>query len=441
MMNSKIKNYSEAFVWIWLPEATAPVVAGKLTQLGKSLVFNYGQSYLARENAIAIFEPELPLKQGVLPLLPGMSMPSCIRDASPDAWGRRVMINKKFGKQGKGADVSQIDELTYLLESGSDRIGALDFQLSPTIYEPRTSVSAPLEELLDAAMLVEKGTPLSPHLSEVLNHGTSIGGARPKALIDDHEAKYIGKFSSSTDLFSIVKAEFIAMRLAQLSGLNVAPVSLVQSSNKDVLLIKRFDRVLTTNGWQRKSMVSALTILELDEMMARYASYENLAEIIRFRFTDASTTLKELFSRIIFNILVGNTDDHARNHAAFWDGNMLALTPAYDICPQNRVGNEASQGMLITNNNRMSKISVCLDAAHTYLLSEKEALAIIEHQIVTIGAKWQSVCDQANLKKIDQRLMFGRQFLNPFAFDDLEGERSSLKEIVSDVLSSVLKDN
>ena len=433
-MNSKMKNYKEAFVWIWLPEATTPVVAGKLTRLGKSLVFNYGQSYLARDNAIAIFEPELPLKPGLLPLLPGMGMPSCIRDASPDAWGRRVMINSKFGKQGKGTDVSEIDELTYLLESGSDRIGALDFQLSPTLYEPRTSVSASLEELLDAAMRVEKGIPLSPHLNEVLNHGTSIGGARPKALIDNHDAKYIAKFSSSTDLFSIVKAEFIAMRLAQLSGLNVASVSLAKSSNRDVLLINRFDRVLSKNGWQRKLMISALTVLELDEMMARYASYENFAEIIRFRFTDASTTLKELFSRITFNILIGNTDDHARNHAAFWDGKMLTLTPAYDICPQNRVGNEASQGMLILGNNRMSKISVCLDAAHAYLLSEKEARAIIEHQIITIGTQWHSVCDLAHLRTVDQRLMFGRQFLNPFAFDDLEGERLNLKVIASNFL-------
>ena len=418
-----------------MPEATSPVVAGKLTQLGKSLVFNYGQSYLARENAIPIFDPELPLKPGFLPLLPGMNMPSCIRDASPDAWGRRVMINSKFGKQGKVTDASQIDELTYLLESGSDRIGALDFQLSPTHYESRTSMSAPLEELLDAAMRVEKGMPLSPHLKEVLNHGTSIGGARPKALIDDHEVKYIAKFSSSNDLFSIVKAEFITMRLAQHSGLNVATVSLAESSSRDVLLIKRFDRVHSKNGWQRKAMVSALTLLELDEMMARYASYENLAEIIRFRFTHASATLRELFSRITFNILTGNTDDHARNHAAFWDGKMLTLTPAYCICPQSRIGNEASQGMLIAGNNRMSKISVCLDAANAYLLSEKEAVAIIEHQIIVIGTMWSSVCDQAKLRKIDQRLMFGRQFLNPFAFDDLEGERACLTDIARNFLN------
>lgn len=433
-MPFKNKNYTEAFVWIWLPEEVEPVVAGKLTAQGKFLAFNYGQSYLARENAIPIYTPELPLKAGLLPLFPGMNMPSCIRDASPDAWGRRVIINKKLGHQEKGTDVSQLDELTYFLESGSDRIGALDFQLSPLQYEPRSLINVPLAELLEVAERVEKGLSISPELNDALNHGTSIGGARPKAMLEDQGKKYIAKFSSSTDLYSIVKAEFIAMRLAHLAGLNVASVNLAHIANKDILLIERFDRILSDKGWQRRCMVSALTLLELDEMMARYASYENLAEIIRYRFKEASKTLRELFGRVIFNILCGNTDDHARNHAAFWDGKMLTLTPAYDICPQSRVGQEASQAMLITENSRMSKLAVCLDAAPHFLLSEQEALVIIESQLKTIANHWESVCEEAQLNDIDKKLMLGRQFLNPFTFEGLHKEHSFLKNIVSDFL-------
>jgi serine/threonine-protein kinase HipA len=89
--------------------------------------------------------------------------------------------------------------------------------------------------------------------------------------------------------------------------------------------------------------------------MARYASYQDLAEIVRHRFTDASVTLREFFARIAFNILCGNTDDHARNHAAFWDGDRLPLIPAYDICPQGRSGQEATPAMLISGQNRMSR--------------------------------------------------------------------------------------
>ncbi len=432
-MISNESGYSEAFVWIWLPGATKPVVAGKLTADGDKLVFNYGKSYLERKNAISIYDTELPLKAGALPLLPGLSMPGCIRDASPDAWGRRVLINKKLGLKSADADIARLDELTYLLESGTDRIGALDFQLSAFQYIPRSSVNVTLDELQQSAERVEKGIPLTAELDQALYHGSSIGGARPKALIEDGDTKYIAKFSSSTDLFNVLKAEFISMRLADLVGLNVALVLLTKSSNRDVLLIERFDRIHTGHGWQRKSMVSALTLLGLDEMMARYASYQDLAEIIRHKFTNASTTLRELFSRLVFNILSGNTDDHARNHAGFWDGRMLTLTPAYDICPQARSGNEASQAMLISGDNRMSRISACLKAAHHFLLVEKEAVAIVAHQISTIGKNWSALCEEADLTETDRTLLWGRQFLNSFAFDDLEGEYAELAKFANEV--------
>ena len=417
------KKYTEAYVWIWLPEATEPVVAGKLEADGKELLFNYGKSYLARADnarpAIAIYDKELPLQSGSIPLLDGLDMPSCIRDAAPDAWGRRVIINRNLGLKGANADTPQLDELTYLLESGSDRIGALDFQASPTEYVPRSPVNPTLDELLESVERVQQGTPLTPELDQALFQRSSIGGARPKALIEQDNKKYVAKFSASSDLYSVVKAEFVAMRLAALTGLNVAPVKLVKALHKDVLLIERFDRVHTVNGWQRKSMLSALTLFGLDDMMARYASYETLAELIRHRFTKPKKTLRELFSRLVFNILSGNTDDHARNHAAFWDGKQLTLTPAYDICPQGRARNTASQAMLIHGSNNLSQLQSCLDTAHNFHLSQSEAIDIIEHQKGVIESQWDAVCDEAELSEIDKRLLWERQFLNPFIFEGL----------------------
>jgi len=429
------RPYEEAFVWIWLPGETAPVVTGKLSAAGDRLLFHYGKSYLARTNAIALYEPELPLQAGLIPLLPGLSMPGCIRDGSPDAWGRRVIINRRLGRAGAQADSDQLDELTYLLESGSDRVGALDFQRSATEYVPRTLMNVSLDELLQSVERVEKGLPLSPELDQALLHGTSIGGARPKAQIQAGSKKYIAKFSSATDLYSLVKAEFIAMRIGALAGLEVAPVSLVRAMHKEVLLIERFDRVPSGGGWQRKAMVSALTMLALDEMMARYASYEDLAELVRHRFKDARVTLRELFSRLAFNILCGNTDDHARNHSAFWDGQALALTPAYDICPQPRTGNEASQAMLIAGGERMSRIASCLDAAAHFLLSRQEAIAILEGLLDKIIASWDSVCDQAELAPTDRALLWGRQFLNPYAFEGLGDDVAYLKARADDARS------
>jgi len=418
-MTSSNKDYKEAYVWIWLPEQTEPVVAGKLEADNGVILFNYGKSYLElikdTNPAISIYEPELPLKAGVLPLLEGLSMPGCIRDGAPDSWGRRVIINKNLGLKGASTDTAELSEMTYLLESGSDRIGALDFQQSPSEYVPRSATNATLKELLESAERVEKGISLTPELDHALFHGSSIGGARPKALIENQDNKYIAKFSSSTDLYSVVKAEFIAMRLAKLAGLDVALVTLERAANKDVLLIERFDRKKTARGWARKAMVSALTLFGLDDMMAHYASYETLAEIIRYRFAHPRETLKELFSRLTFNILCGNTDDHARNHAAFWNGKELTLTPAYDICPQNRAGNKASQAMLIHDNDNLSHLKTCLEAAHNFLLSEDDARAIFEKQKEIIKTNWNSVCDEANLSETDRKLFWKRQFLNPYS--------------------------
>jgi serine/threonine-protein kinase HipA len=423
----------EAFVWIWLPGAAEPVVAGRLVMGDDGvLTFGYGRSYLGRAEAIPIYAPELPLRRGEQ--RPGgfMIMPSSIRDAAPDAWGRRVIINRLTGLKGNAADAA-LDELTFLLESGSDRIGALDFQGSATEYVPRLAANATLDELEEAIERVEAGEPLSPALELAINHGTSIGGARPKALVDGEGTKHIAKFSASNDTYSVVKAEFIAMRLAKLAGLDVPPVRLTRAARKDVLLIERFDRVRAEGRWRRNAIVSALTLQNLDEMMARYASYEALADMISRRFDKPAATRRELFARIVFNILVGNTDDHARNHAAFWDGERLALTPAYDICPQPRTGREASQAMHIAGDDRSSRIASGLAAAAVFGLSMAEAVRVVEGQLETIQLRWREVCEEAELTGIDRRLLWGRQFLNPYAFDDLAGPGEALRRLADDI--------
>lgn len=408
----------EAYVWLWLPEETAPVVAGRIVRDGTRFIFNYGRSYLERAGALAIYDPELPLERGAIVPLEGLSMAGCLRDGAPDAWGRRVIINRMTGGKGASIDVGAVDELTFLLESGSDRIGALDFQASSSAYQARSSNAASLEELLDVAALVEKGVPITPELEQAVFHGTSLGGARPKAAIESEHAKFIAKFSSSGDITNVVKGEYVAMRLAAKVGLDVAEVALRRAAGKDVLLVKRFDRLKAGTGWTRKAMVSALTMLGLDEMMGRYASYQDLAEIVRTRFTKPKPTLRELYARLVFNVLCGNTDDHARNHAAFWDGTRLTLTPAYDICPQNRSGREANQAMIITGTRRTSTLATCIDAAPQFLLTAKAATEIVAEQVSAIKANWDEVCNEAELSPVDKRNLWGRQFLNPYAFED-----------------------
>lgn len=408
-----ISEPSEAYVWVWLPDADEPIVAGRLDLEGPMISFTYGQSYLGTPGAVPLYLPELPLRRGRIDPLVG-DIAGCIADAGPDAWGQRVVLNRKLGRGGN--DTADLNALTYLLESGSDRIGALDFQDSPRSYTARTTDATTLDELAESVERVERGIPLSPALDQALLHGSSIGGARPKALIRDGNRRLIAKFSSSTDTYPIVKAEFVAMRLAQLCGLGVANVELAEAMGRDVLLVERFDR---PGGGRRLMTVSALTVLGLSEIEGRYASYADLADQIRHRFREPTSSLQELFARITFNILTGNSDDHARNHSAFWDGEALTLTPAYDVCPQPRSGGETSQAMAIGREGyRMAQLSGCVEHAAVYLQRESDARELIDHQISTIERHWQDVCDEAGLSEAARAGFWRRQFLNPYALED-----------------------
>jgi serine/threonine-protein kinase HipA len=408
-------NPTEAYVWAWLPGETSPIVAGRLEAVGDIVNFNYGQSYLARGDAIPLYLPELPLRRGVLVPLPGARVAGCIADGAPDAWGRRVILRRRNATD----DAVDPGLLTFLLESGSDRIGALDFQSSAETYESRDG-SAPLEELMHAAQRLEEGLPFSPTLDQALLHGSSVGGARPKALLEDSARKLIAKFSSTTDQYAVVKGEFAAMELAHRAGLAAAPVQLHRALDKDVLLVERFDRPPGTH--QRLAVVSASTILQLGETPWRGASYTELAEKLRHDSAGGRSEVHELFARLTFNILVGNTDDHARNHAAFWDGKQLSLTPAYDICPQPRAGGEAAQAMDIrADGYRLSQLAGCVEAAAEYLLTAAEARQIIDRQVDSIRSNWEEVSELARMTVEERKYFWGRQFLNPYALEGYDG--------------------
>jgi serine/threonine-protein kinase HipA len=410
----------EAYVWVWLPGATKPVVAGRLEDQGELLAFNYGRSYLERDDAVSLYGPELPLVPGRILPQRGLRVAGCINDAGPDAWGQRVIMHRLLGSVTRQTDPAELSSLTYLLESGSNRVGALDFQVDPEHYVDR-SIGASLEEMQQAAERLEAGETFSPDLDAALLAGSSAGGARPKVLFDDGDRHFIAKFSSRTDTFPVVKAEAVAMELARRVGLDVASTELTDCASHDVLLVERFDR--TAVRGQRRMLVSALTILELDEVTARYATYHDLAEVIRGPlFGSHAEALHELFARIVFNICVGNTDDHARNHAALWDGSTLTLTPAYDICPQTRSGGEAVQAMAYdTNGNRLSQLVGCQAAAAVYQLNQGQAREVISRQLDVINAQWSDAADVARLTKAERSAMWGSQILNSYALEGYGG--------------------
>ncbi len=406
-----------AFVWVWLPGASEPVVAGRLDNVADSCVFTYGRSYLARDEAIALYLPELPLRGGRIAPVGALAIAGCLRDAGPDAWGQRVILARRLGHLDATADTGALSTLTYLLESGSDRIGGLDFQLSATEYVPRSADHPTLEQMQDAAERLAAGEELAPALADALVRGTSIGGARPKVtLLDEDGRPVIAKLSTQTDPYPAVKFEAAAMALAARVGIDVAPTRMVRSLGKDVLLVDRFDR---PGDGQRTLMVSALTILGLDEFTgARYASYPDLADQVRARFREPSSTLAELFRRVVFNVCVSNSDDHARNHAAFWDGTALTLTPAYDLSPGLRSGDTASQAMALTRDGRRSsRLSLCREAASEYLLTAADADGIIDEVVSGIASHFDEVAGLVQLTALEreqlQRLVLHRSIHFP----------------------------
>lgn len=418
-----LKSPEKLYVWVWIPKTFEPVVAGILYPTGlklqdeEVLSFTYAKTYLGLANRISLFSKELPLQEE--PLFPSdpstgrsaLALHGCIRDGAPDAWGRRV-IDQRFA----GYPKIKLNELTYLAFSGSNRIGALDFQTSPKKYVHRGK-SATLEQLMNAAELIEAGEEIPEELWAAAGHGTSIGGATPKALLIDGGRELIAKFSSTTDTRPVIQAEAAATFLAACAGIRVASSEIRIVSGKKVLLLDRFDRL--PNG-ERKQMLSALTILGQNEMGARHSSYPDMADEIRKGPWDTvDSTLRQLFTRLVFNICIGNTDDHLRNHAAFWDGQVLSLTPAFDLTPQRRSVETANQAISITRDQeRQSQLRLCRKTAKSFLLTAPEANEIIDHVVQTIKDNWRDACDHAQLSALEAESLMGREFLNPYIFYD-----------------------
>jgi serine/threonine-protein kinase HipA len=399
---------SEAYVWAWLPGSVDPVVAGLLQRRGADHRFAYARSYRERPDAISLYEPELPLREGWIEPREGLTIAGAIRDAGPDGWGQRVIIEGLYGDPA-AVDPGDVDQLTYLLESASDRIGGLDFQRSSDAYVPRGG-SATLDELHGAALDLAEGRDLAPELAQALIGGTAVGGARPKVVIDADGASSIAKLSLSTDPFPVVKAEAVGLELARRVGIDVSASRLTTSLGRDVLLVERFDRV----GDRRRMMVSGLTMLALDEMFARHATYPDILDVLRRQGSDPEVG-RRLFERITFNIAIGNNDDHARNHAAFWDGRELTLTPAYDLCPQLRSGETSFQAMAIdrSGTRRESSLALCVEEAGVYGFDRGDALDVIHAQLDTISEFWPEVADACELTKAQRNYLFERQILNP----------------------------
>ena len=396
------------FVYITLPGATEAVTAARFElttsrggfPLGRLV---YGKSYLARGDAVAFDPVELTLGPRVYETTMMKGVFGALRDTSPDSWGRRV-IERHAGK-------SPLSELDYLLESPDDRAGALSFGLGQQPPAPRrkfnqTILLAKLQAKADAIVNDEE-LPADPEVTqagELLLEGTSMGGARPKAVVENDEGLWIAKFNRSDDRWNYARIEHAMLGLARACGLTTAESKIVSIGARDVLLIKRFDREKTEAGYQRARMVSALTLLKTDDspQLRDKWSYVLLAEELRRVSAEAKKDATELFRRMCFNALISNTDDHPRNHAIIAKGRDWKLSPAYDLTPTPHVSIERRDlAMMCGDQGRLANATNLLSQAARFLLPEKDATSIVDTMKDRVKRTWYETARSAGVLEKD----------------------------------------
>lgn len=382
----------QAYVYIQLPATLETVPAALLkvqtlpdgTQIGR---FRYGDRYLQRPDAVALDPFRLPLARTVFEFTQLKGIPGAVRDASPDAWGRRVI---EHTLQRSAADLQEID---YLLHGPQDGAGCLSFGLSVDPPAPRRTYNRThqLAELIAATQAIEDGRPVAAHLLEQLDPGTSMGGARPKATIEDAQSLWLGKFPARDDRFNLQRVEFATLDLARRCGLNVAQARLQAVGASDVLMVQRFDREHTNQGYLRFGLVSGLTVLDCgDSHLDRERwSYPLLADNLRRWSDKPEADCTELFRRMVFNAAVTNNDDHPRNHALLHRQKGWRLSPAYDLVPSPVVSLERRDlALSIGDHGRTASIYNLISQAGRFGLSAADARAEI-NRLVDVVRHWR----------------------------------------------------
>ncbi|MFM0140398.1 type II toxin-antitoxin system HipA family toxin [Caballeronia grimmiae] len=326
-----------------------------------------------------------------------------IRDASPDAWGRRV-IEAKMGAPANG-----LPESVYLLHAGSVRVGALDARSSAANqYEDGAGRLEDLVELMEATACIEAGLPVRERHASIFACGTGLRGARPKVSVRDEDSiLWVAKLPSQGDRFDVPAIEAATLNMAADAGLCVPRVRTVRVEDRRVMLIERFDRswlgasdqsanpglktgtsVAQTPVERRLPFISALTLLACDEFEARTQSYIGLALAMR-EYCDRTVVardLLELFKRMVFNIFVTNVDDHLRNHGFLYDFSLPGwrLSPLYDVLPSPSFAFERYLHLGVGEAGRLATLDNALSWHHQFWLSEELACEYI-------GEAWQAL--------------------------------------------------
>jgi serine/threonine-protein kinase HipA len=394
---------SSAFVWVFLPGDAQPTLCGRFSHevnaaglaLGK---FVYGKSYLALPHAIPIDPIVLPLANREWTTTAQQGLFGVIDDAAPDSWGKYV-VDRAYGKQASPVD--------YLLKSQQDRVGNLAFSaasnIQPVNSEPLDKAWLPDIYRVIADLELER--PIPPELQAQIRANTGLGGARPKVSVTGTGFQWLAKFPSHKDSprVPVARLEAAALDLAARCGITTVIHEVAPIQGADVLLVRRFDRTKLADGWGHDTFVSARTVFASDEAANQYSffgSYPRLAiDMARWSSRPASDRT-ELFRRMVFNAVLGNGDDHDRNHGFLADEERpgaYRLSPAYDLVPSLNQPKIRHLALGVGDAGSVVTLENLLSGAASFGLDRNVAAAMIH----TLGEQaldlWAACCQQQGL--------------------------------------------
>ena len=360
--------------------------------------FQYANSWLEHKAAFPI-DPSLYLTS--TPQYADKPLFGCFTDCAPDRWGR-VLMNRfeKTRAKEENRQPKQLNNVDFMMLVNDDaRQGALRFKDDPeeNFMFPADIKPIPplirLPELLSAAEKIDEHLETSEDLKLLLAPGSSLGGARPKASVIDREGDLcIAKFPKKDDYGNTVLWEAVALTLAKDSGINVPSWQIKEVMGKSVIIIKRFDR----DKNKRIPFASAMTLLGASDGDKSY-SYQNIADVIRQFSSNPKNDLSELWRRIVFSVLISNTDDHLRNHGFLrLDNNGWRLSPVYDINPS--VDNTSFLSTMISDGDNSANIENALSVSRYFELPDQIANNIIT-EVRSAVSTWKKMAKQLGLSR------------------------------------------
>jgi serine/threonine-protein kinase HipA len=361
-------------------------------------------SFVATGGAFSI-DPEAPLGEGSYYPENG-SFFRGISDSAPGSWGRKIIRCHIGYKPHDGANsCKDLFEHDYLLAVRDlHRIGALRFQVRGEAEFSNSSVDKSLSLMSlgsahTAAINFEHGKESVEECSLLLNHGASLGGARPKvSVVDDHGELHIAKLPKDSDRYSVERWEAIALILAKNAGMNVSEHKLINLSARKVLLSKRFDR----EGDTRIPFMSAMARLRATD--GEQGSYLDLIDIINLENTDPAKDKRELFRRVCFSILISNVDDHLRNHGFLQVNGAWELSPLYDVNPVPPTVRPRILTTLIDYDSSACSLRSLIDTIEHYGIKTSEGIEIIK-EVAKVTAEWRSVAISVGATRPELELM------------------------------------